>query len=108
MSECIYVAGPMSGLPDFNYPAFNRAAGELRAAGFEVENPAENEVESGDYHDYLRAGLAQLLRCQGVATLEGWWLSGGARWEVQTAGILGIPVRSVGEWLKSAEMRGRR
>ena len=98
----LYVAGPMSGLPNYNYPAFNYAAGELRVAGFEVENPADNTVESDDYHDYLRAGLAQLERCGGVAVLEGWWLSGGARWEVQTAGVLGLPVRSVDEWLKLA------
>lgn len=38
----IYIAGPMSGLPEFNYPAFNRAAAVLRAQGHHVENPAEN------------------------------------------------------------------
>ena len=34
----IYIAGPMTGLPDFNYPAFNAAAARMRALGFEVEN----------------------------------------------------------------------
>jgi len=103
MERTLYIAGPMSGLPEYNYPAFNYAAGELRVAGFEVENPADNTIESEDYHDYLRAGLAQLLRCDGVAVLEDWWLSGGARWEVTTAGILGLPVRSVDEWLRLAD-----
>ena len=98
----LYIAGPMTGLPDYNYPAFNDAADTLRTAGYEVENPAGNNVETGDYTDYLRAGLAQLLRCDGVAVLEDWWLSGGARWEVQTAGILRMPVRSVAEWLGMA------
>lgn len=99
MSYVLYVAGPMTGLPDNNYPAFNDAAEVLRSAGFTVENPADNTVETDDYTDYLRAGLAQLLRCDGVAVLEDWWLSGGARWEVQTAGILRMPVRPVAEWL---------
>lgn len=117
MERTLYIAGPMSGLPEYNYPAFNYAAGELRVAGFEVENPADNTIESEDYHDWvvgrlrdglgvahhLRAGLAQLLRCDGVAVLEDWWLSGGARWEVTTAGILGLPVRSVDEWLRLAD-----
>lgn len=103
MPSRLYLAGPMSGFSDFNYPAFRYAAGELRTAGYEVENPADNTIESEDYHDYLRAGLAQLQRCGGAAVLEGWWLSGGARWEVQTAGILGLPVRSVDEWLRLAD-----
>ena len=102
----LYVAGPMTGLPEFNIPAFNYAAGELRVAGYEVENPADNSGDTtNDYRWYLRAGLTQLLRCEGVATLEGWWNSGGARWEVQTAGILGLPVRPVDEWLAIAGAR---
>lgn len=103
----LYVAGPMTGLPDNNYPAFNQAANKLRVHGYKVENPADNEASLQkilhhhpiEYTDYLRAGLTQLLHCDGVAVLEDWWLSGGARWEVQTAGILRMPVRPVGEWL---------
>lgn len=72
---------------------------QLRGHGYNVENPADNTVDTDDYTDYLRAGLTQLLRCDGVAVLEDWWLSGGARWEVQTAGILRLPVRPVREWL---------
>lgn len=96
----LYIAGPMTGLPENNYPAFNTAANELRGHGYKVENPADNTVDTEDYTDYLRAGLAQLLRCDGVAVLEDWWLSGGARWEVQTAGMLRLPVRPVAEWLR--------
>ena len=99
----LYVAGPMFGLPELNYPAFNAAAGMLRTSGYAVENPADNGGDdTKDYRWYLRAGLDQLLRCDGVAVLEDWWLSGGARWEVQTAGTLGLPVRPVAEWIARA------
>jgi len=40
----IYIAGPMTGLPEFNYPAFNAAAEYLRSLGHHVENPADNPV----------------------------------------------------------------
>ena len=104
----LYVAGPMTGLPGHNYAAFDGAAALLAERGYLVENPTENEqlfkdrVGPPHYTEYLRAGLAQLLRCNGVAVLEGWWKSGGARWEVQTAGMLGLEVRPVAEWLAMA------
>jgi hypothetical protein len=94
----LYVAGPMTGYPDCNYPEFNRVSGLLRAVGFEAVNPAENTLH-GHYVDFLREDLRQLLDCDGVATLDNWWLSVGARNEVSVAGLLRLPVRTVAEWL---------
>lgn len=37
----IYDSGPMTGLPGLNFPAFDAAAKQLRAAGYDVVNPAE-------------------------------------------------------------------
>ena len=41
----IYLAGPMSGIPEFNFPLFNATAKALRKLGHEVFNPAERDTE---------------------------------------------------------------
>lgn len=102
---CLYIAGPMSGLPDFNYPAFNEAEGQLRAASFEVENPARNPEPSPEHDDdqwrgYMRMALRQLALCDGVALLPGWKASRGANIEKRLAEDLGLPAKPLSEWLR--------
>lgn len=89
----------MTSYPAWNFPAFNEAARVLRAAGFEVENPAEKGIHDGwSWEDYLRYDLKKMLDCDGVATLDGWVASRGAWLEVSTARALGMSVRTVAEW----------
>lgn len=45
MIKRIYLAGPMTGLPEFNYPAFHAEAARLRGLGYQVENPADHGVK---------------------------------------------------------------
>ena len=78
----IYIAGPMSGLPDFNYPAFHAAAAVLRAQGHQVENPAENPAPTcGTWQGYMRMSLRQIAACACLCMLPGWRSSRGARIE---------------------------
>ena len=100
----IYIAGPMTGLPEFNYPAFHAAAADLRALGYQVVSPAE--LHDGDttqpWDFYVRAGIVALVGCDAVALLPDWHLSRGARLEVSIADALGMPVRVVEAWRNSA------
>lgn len=93
----IYICGPMTGLHDFNYPAFNAEAERLRALGYHVENPAENEHPEGQtWEGYMRAALRQMLTCDLVVMLDGWGMSRGARIEFELAIDLAIPLRNRG------------
>lgn len=103
----LYVAGPMTGYDECNYPLFNQTAESLRAYGYEVENPAEATIKAAHYVDFLRADLQALLTCHGVALLDGWEHSTGARNEAMVAGVLRMPVKPVLYWLDRAVMEGR-
>ena len=89
----IYIAGPMSGWPDNNYPAFNAKAEELRAEGWAVENPAENPVpECGTWLGYMRMALRQLALCDAIYLLPWHETSRGASIERNLALALGLKV----------------
>jgi hypothetical protein len=91
--ERVYLSGPMSGLPELNFPAFHAAAAKLRAQGFDVVNPAEINVEPGaPWSDCLRADIAQLVTCGAIALMPGWTKSRGARLEKHIADELGMRV----------------
>ncbi|AER47635.1 hydrolase [Mycobacterium phage DS6A] len=87
-----YIAGPMTGYPDHNYPAFMAKAAELRAAGVPVINPAEFHGNDLDHpwDWYLRRDLAQLVKCARVVFLPGWRGSRGAQLEHDVAQRLGL------------------
>lgn len=90
-----YVAGPMTGVEDHNYPAFNEATATLRAAGHEVLNPAENDdgnQHAGDWTYYMRQDLRHLSHTDALVMLPGWRTSRGATLEAHIARQFGLPL----------------
>lgn len=112
--EPAYIAGPMTGIPQFNFPAFDAAAVALRARGIAVASPAEldspearaaalaspdGNLSSYEYQTDLTWGdlLARAVKIVAdqvgsVVVLPGWENSRGARLEVFVARLCRKPV----------------
>jgi len=87
----IYIAGPMTGYEDYNYPLFNLTAADLRKQGYEVINPAENGLPpDAEWQEHMRVDIANMVTCDAVYRLPGWLQSKGARIEVNLAIELGL------------------
>jgi len=98
-----YIAGPMSGLPELNFPAFHAEAARLRALGHAVTNPAEiNAGEFAGWADCMKRDIPELLKCTGIALLPGWFHSKGARLEWSIAHSLGLEIRMADEITEAA------
>lgn len=109
----LYLAGPMRGIPEFNYPAFRAGTARLRSMGHEVfspvehdekthgadiSNPAGDAAQATKEHGFniceaLHADLKFIcLEADAVVLLPGWENSKGANAERATALALGKPV----------------
>lgn len=105
----LYVAGPMTGLPEYNYPAFDKATVDLAYAGYRVLNPVTTEKLNPTpgtpqpWEWYMRHALRMVLAADGIAVLPGWEGSRGARLEVYVARCLDMPWGTVADWLDRAE-----
>jgi hypothetical protein len=96
----------MSGIPEYNFPAFNAAAKALRLAGFFVINPADFGCdESVSWRKCLERDLMAMFHADIVATLPGFEKSKGATLENYVANALGTPVTTVSELLRDAANR---
>lgn len=105
MTPTYYLAGPMSGYPEFNYPAFTAAAESLREQGLTVISP--HELHDGDTSQhwtcYLRRDLRALLDCDEIVLLPGWEKSRGACLEVAVAEALMMPCRPLAEHVNTGD-----
>ena len=113
---CIYIAGPMTGIPKFNCHAFDRAARVFEDYGFDVVNPAQEDRDrwgedffhhcpTGDPKEIDNMGIEFSLRevlghdlkliadkCDHIYMLAGWEKSTGAKAEHALAVALGIQI----------------
>ena len=113
MNEKVYVAGPMQGYPNFNFPKFAEVAERLRSIGHEVFSPAERDIEihgnevskapTGNLKEIehtgfsLRDALADdtayiCKEATAIAMLPGWENSKGAQAEWALARALGLKI----------------
>lgn len=101
MIKSIYIAGPMSGIPEFNFPKFFEVERKLIRQGYNVFNPANksNEtavVEHSSYGegdalalvssgwDFRQAYIwdtTKVIQANAIYMLKGWENSPGARGE---------------------------
>jgi hypothetical protein len=104
----VYISGPMTGFPEYNFPAFLDAEAQLRDLDHEVLSPARYSLELGfdpqfslesqpefSRRECLRWCVSAVLDSERVVTLLGWEYSLGARAEVtiaQAAGIMVMPL----------------
>lgn len=97
----LYVSGPMTGIPDFNYPAFHEARDSLKEMGYEVISPADMPLrDDWDWIDYILVDIVHVFAADGVATLDGCEASKGSRIECLIAEQRGIPVLPLANWLR--------
>ena len=111
-----YLAGPMTGMPQYNFPAFDEAAAKLRSVGWEIISPAELDRKGGfdptEKHtpEYLQVFVrtakarnkGMMARCNHIILLPGWDKSDGTKEELVWARELGMRVllyvEALGYW----------
>lgn len=100
----IYIAGPMTGIAELNFPAFHAAAAHLRSLGHTVINPAElNPDPAADWLACMRVDIAALVTCDAVALLVGYSASRGAMIEFGLAEDLGLPTGSINLFFRAVD-----
>jgi hypothetical protein len=99
----VYIAGPMTGYPQWNFAAFDAAAADLRQRGYEVVNPVDLDRDVGfdpatsspedfDLVSAIRRDVEALVTCQVIALLPGHENSKGATAERHIAYWAGLDV----------------
>ena len=92
----VYISGPMTNLPGYNYPAFHEAADRIRGLGHEVINPAvtgimdTDHLENPTWHDFMISAINRMRNATAIHQMEGHESSAGARMEAIAAEYMGL------------------
>jgi hypothetical protein len=98
----VYIAGPMRGIPELNFPEFFRVEAVWKALGWDVVNPAQMDKDNGyvpsktqlkfdnlSIEQAMSRDLPAVANCDAIALMTGWEKSQGANIELQHARELG-------------------
>lgn len=94
----VFISGPMSGIKDYNKPAFDKAEEYLTQAGYSVFNPARMHFDDAWNHsEIMRIDLAALAQCDYILMLDKWYNSKGAIHEYHYAHAIGVEFLSMND-----------
>jgi hypothetical protein len=98
----VYISGPVTGMPDLNFPAFNNAERILQKAGYATLNPA-TYPEGLEYQHYMDISMAFVRSSEKLLMLDGWENSAGASAEHAYAKAIGLDIHySISELVRVA------
>lgn len=106
--DWVYLAGPMTGIPQKNHPAFAVAALALRNAGYKVISPAEFDPGGEDsWYVGMRFDIEVIAKhCRYIAVLDGFECSKGANGEMVVAQMLGLEFIAIpGQSMREVQYR---
>lgn len=111
MAPRVYLAGPMTGYPEFNATGFAEGERYAKSQGWDVASPQNTDpaheglCPDGDRHTtdagshpypcWIKASLRMMLDCDAVLMLPGWEKSRGARLERSVAETCSMPVHEM-------------
>lgn len=96
----LYVIGPVSGVRGGNRETFEEAAHRLEDFGYDVLIPHWFIPEGTPWRIAMKRSVEMLVKCDGVAALDGWGSSKGARAEYELAQAIGMPAHPVETWIR--------
>lgn len=100
MKKKVYLAGPMTGIPDLNTPAFEKVYSIWEDAGWQVFSPSRLNhaldysvgISKDGLKHVIQTDITCILHVDAIALLPGWENSRGVAIELALAQFLDLPI----------------